>query len=237
MPWSPCLWETDPWCLGWFAEKLLVPALLALVVYNLTVRQLKKKREIDFAEKQLAEFYAPMLGARAEILNHTKFDQYMTAASRREDKKRLARDAKRPIDYLLLGEQKNYETELERFFDNINNRLLNDRIDAYIKMRELFASKMAYADVDTRHWYDYFYAFVEMWRVLRDNRKANPPFLPQGVGSELGAMFDEEKLQPFYEHLRERCDYLQNEIAGRYAAKTAAPTSPQVERRNSTEEE
>lgn len=229
MSWDWCFWGNEPWCVGWFLERLLFPALLAVLVYVFAVRQLKQKRQIDFAEKQLSEFYAPMLGARAEILNHSQFDLYMKNASYQEDRKRLERDANRPIDHYLLGELKNYENELERFFGNINHRLINERIDAYIAMRDLFAHKMAYADADTRAWYDYFYAFVEMWRVLRENDRQESSFLPQGVRSRLGAMFDEEKLQPFYEHLRARCDYLQREIAGERATKTKAPTPPQVE--------
>jgi hypothetical protein len=224
-----CLAGKEPWCLGWLAEKLFFPALIAVLVYKLAVRQLKKKREIDFAEKQLAEFYAPMLGARAAILNHTKFDNYLNSASYWEDWARRQERVGRKVSPETAREHKEYGKELDRFFAHINDRLLKERVGAYVSMRDLFASKMAYADSDTRAWYDYFYAFVEMWRELRANRKADPPDLSPEVVSRLGQMFSEQHLQPFYAHLSSRVDELQGEISGSVVAKTHVPVPPTVD--------
>jgi hypothetical protein len=235
----PCFWEVGPWCAGWFVEKLLFPLVIAFLVYRFALKQINKtressldqinrKRQIDFADKQLAEFYAPMVGARAEIFSHTTFDQYLKRASHFVDRERRSRDEKRPIDARSWKESNDYQKELEVFFEGINKRLLGERIDAYIAMRKLFAEKMAYADADTREWYEYFYAFVEMWRVYREENEAQ--FMSRDVLGTLGSMFDEGLLQPFYAHLRERVDYLQKEIqADEKLTKVPAPPPPVVD--------
>jgi hypothetical protein len=229
--------DDTPWCAGWIVERLAFPLAIAYAVYRLALYQIEKtrqanltqldrKREIDFADKQLSEFYAPMVGARAEIFNHTTFDQYLKRASFFVDQRRLERDKNRRIDSEYLAESDKYTKELETFFDGINRRLLGERIDAYIAMRELFAEKMAYADPDTREWYGYFYAFVEMWRVYREEGERQ--FMSKAVLGALGSMFDEELLQPFYAHLSERVDYLQREIQGERVEKKRAPKVPEI---------
>ena len=221
------MWSSEPFCLGWWLEKLMLPALIAFLVYSFAVAQLRKKRSIDFADKQLTEFYGPMIAARAEIFNHTMFDRYMRAASRHADAVKLRREEKRRVDAEYVTDANAYGEELEKFFETLNTRLYNETIESYISMRKLFAAKMVYADADTQAWYDYFYAFVEMWRVMRDNDKNT--FLPRGVGALIGTMFDEELLQPFYMHLKERGAYLQAEIAGRKIGKKLAPKPPSTE--------
>ena len=225
--WSWCLWGSEPFCLGWWLEKLMLPALIAFLVYSFAVAQLRKKRSIDFADKQLTEFYGPMIAARAEIFNHTMFDRYMRAASRHADAAKLKLEKNRKVDAEYVNESNAYGEELGKFFETLNTRLYNETIESYISMRKLFAAKMVYADADTQGWYDYFYAFVEMWKVMRDDD--NDTFLPHGVGALIGMMFDEELLQPFYAHLNERGAYLQAEIAGRKTAKKPAPTPPSTE--------
>ena len=202
----------------------MLPAGLLLVAAKFAIWQLGKKRAIDFADKQLAEFYGPMVAARAEIFNHTMFDRYMRAASGHEHARELKRQGERKIDRAYLADVGNAAGELERFFDALNERLYSETIESYVAMRKLFAAKMAYADEETRAWYDYFYAFVEMWTTIRKNDKEG--FLPARVGGALGAMFAEELLQPFYAHLRERTANLQAEIAGRKVTKTPAPKPP-----------
>jgi hypothetical protein len=233
----PCLWEVGPFCLAWFIEKLLFPLGIAYAVYRLALYQIEKtrlanltqldrKREIDFADKQLSEFYAPMVGARAEILNHTLFDQHLRRASAFVDVQRQRRDKARELDEEYIHESNEHARELETFFEGVNKRLLGERIDAYIAMRELFAEKMAFADADTREWYAYFYAFVEMWKVYRD--ESEDQFMSREVKGALASMFDEELLQPFYSHLNERVDNLQNEVRGVSTPKKAAPKPPEV---------
>lgn len=226
LAWISCLWGLEPFCGAWWFEKLFLPGLIAYFVYRLAVRQLKKKREIDFAEKKLTEFYAPMVAARAEILNFTIFDRILRNASQLVDI-RKQKESKRTITPPDLAEIDNYGRELKTFFEGLNKRLLSEGIDAYIRMRKLFAEKLAFADEDTQPWYDYFYSFVEMWNVTRTNK--GEQFISPPVEATVGAMFDEELLQPFYAHLRERAAHYQSEIGGKHRSKAQAPSPPSTE--------
>src|ERR1043165_494748 len=216
-----CFWENTPWCLGWLAEKLLFPALITVVVARFAIWQLGKKRQIDFADKQLSEFYGPMVAAQAEIANHQRFDHYMPAVARRDRAERL-----NPENKTSSGED-DITVVYDPFWKGIGRRLVGERINAYVKMRKLFADKMAFADPDTQVWYDYFYAFVEMWEVFRKDNEER--FLPSTVRGDLGRLFDEQMLQPFNAHLRERCAHLQRAIAGDKSPKNTAPSPPSSE--------
>src|SRR4051794_26187570 len=83
--WCWCFWESTPFCFAWLVEKLFIPSLVAGLVYFLGIRQLKTKRRVDFAEKQLTEFYGPMVAARAEIEGFTRFDRILRAAASHAD--------------------------------------------------------------------------------------------------------------------------------------------------------
>jgi len=200
----PCFWEVGPWCAGWIVEKLVFPLAVAYVIYQLALRQiastrqgnleqLDRKRQIDFADKQLTEFYAPMLGARAEIQNHTVFDQQLVDAKRYVFERRRKREGIQSAEQGTDERREQYtaiDAELKRFWGGVNDRLLGERISAYIAMRSLFAQKMAFADVDTRAWYEFFYAFVEGWRVHRD-LETNPFTTDEVIAM---TMLDEERI-------------------------------------------
>jgi len=213
-----CLWGNTPWCLGWLAEKFLFPALIALVVARFAIWQLGRKRHFDFADKQLSEFYGPMVAAQAEIANHVRFDHYLLAVERRDRAERASR-----ATYESKGPEV-IRVDYDPFWRGIGRRLVGERIDAYVKMRKLFADRMAFADPDTQAWYDYFYSFVEMWEVIRQDNAEH--FLPGAVRADLARLFDKDLLQPFNAHLRERCTYLQRAIAGEKSPRTPAPPPP-----------
>jgi hypothetical protein len=222
MIWTWCLSGQVPWCASWFFEKLVIPVLVAVAVYTLAVRQLKKKRAIDFAEKQLAEFYAPMLGLRTQIMSHAAFDRHMHTAASREV------DARNALTHASLPKERMDDEEFQSYLSWVKDRMVNERVTTYIRMRDLFAEKMAYADPDTREWYEYFYSFVEMWRLLRENDTHGRSLFPSGVSGKLWTMFSEDGLEPFYDHLRDRVHFLQVEIAGGRPQKTGAPKPPPI---------
>lgn len=225
----PCFWEVGPFCAGWLVEKLAFPVAIAYFVYRLALYQIEKnrlanldqlarKREIDFADKQLTEFYAPMVGARAEILNHTVFDTYLYRASRWVEQEWIKREGE--------GESGADDTTTKLFRRNADKRMRGERVVAYVAMRTLFAEKMAFADPDTRDWYNYFYAFVELLRVDKENSESH--FLSQESAIALSSMFEEKPLELFYKHLLERTDQLQREIRGVVGERMVAPTPPEV---------
>lgn len=209
----PCFWEVGPWCAGWLVEKFVFPLAIAFLVYRLAMSQLKKKRQIDFADKQLTEFYAPMLGARAAIHNHKVFDTYIYRASRFVEKKQ--------VEAAVGSENEAYDHSPHSF---VAKRARGERLDAYLAMRALFASKMAYADSDTREWYRYFYAFVEMLRVHGEKDG-----LTDETSLALSSSLEEKPLEPFYKHLQARTDELQKEIKGGRSKRSKVELPPEPE--------
>jgi hypothetical protein len=207
----PCLWESVPWCLGWMVEKLAFPLAIAYVIYWLALRQLKRKRQLDYADKQLTEFYAPMMGARAEIFNDKVFDTHLYRAAAFVD-----------MEYAKVdGEGAGIG---RRAVEKLSSSRYEGRVEAYVEMRKLFADKMAFADRDTREWYAYFHAFVEMLR--RHEVKHGPN---DETVAALASMFEEKPLEPFYRHLEERTDDIQREIRGlRVLKRRPAEPPPKV---------
>jgi len=94
-----------------------------------------------------------MVAAQAEIANHQRFDHYILAVDSRDRAERVRRETEQSNSSDVIG---------VHFWKGIGQRLVGERIDAYMKMRKIFEDRMAFADPDTQAWYDYFYAFVEM---------------------------------------------------------------------------
>src|ERR1044071_1414270 len=224
MAWCWCYWESTPFCFAWLLERLFIPASVAALVYFLGIRQLKRKRAIDFAEKQLTEFYGPMVAARVQIENFSGFDSILRAAAHYAHARALEGEEGRNLTMERAERFQQESKEAEAFYGALDEQFLTKGIDALIAMRSLFAAKIVYADDDTQPWYDYFHSFVEMWKTHREN-KTNK-FMPRTVSATVGAMFDEELLQPFYLHLRERAAFYHGEIAGKRRAKVPAPAPP-----------
>lgn len=222
--WCWCFWDSVPFCSAWLVEKLFIPSLVAALVYFLGIRQLKTKRRIDFAKEQLTEFYGPMVAARAQVEGFTRFDRILRAAAGHADSLHQDRYRGRGITSEYLAEMDEYSKELERFYGGLNDRFRTTGIDALIRMRDLFAQKIVFADPDTQPWFEYFHAFVEMWSSHRDN--LTNQFMSRTVAGTVGAMFDEGLLQPFYAHLRERAAYYHAEIARKPQKCIPAPAVP-----------
>ena len=224
LAWCWCYWESTPFCFAWLLEKLVIPASVAALIYGFGIRQLKRKRAIDFAEKQLTEFYGPMVAARTKIESFSGFDNILRAAAHYSHARALAQDHGETVTTQRAQEMLDESAQAERFWDALNERFVTDGIDALLAMRTLFAAKIVYADPDTRSWYEYFHAFVEMWLTHRANKERQ--FIPRQIAGTVGAMFDEELLQPFYAHLRERAEFYHAEIAGERRSKVLAPPPP-----------
>jgi len=160
--WCWCFWEGTAFCFAWLVEKLFIPSLVAGLVYFLGIRQLKTKRTVDFAEKQLTEFYGPMVAARAEIEGFTRFDRILRTAAGHADSLHQERYRGHGITTEYLTEIDAYTKELERFYDGLNDRFRTTGIDALIRMKDLFARKIVFADPDTQPWFEYFH---ELFRV------------------------------------------------------------------------
>jgi hypothetical protein len=105
-----------------------------------------------------------------------------------------------------------------------------DLAEAVGGFRDISPQLVVRFGIELERIYSLILEYPQMYPVVHKNfRRALIRRFPYSVFYiQLGTMFDEELLQPFYDHLRERCDYLQQEIAGEAVRKTSAPPPPAV---------
>jgi hypothetical protein len=70
----------EPWYLP-ILSSLLSGLVGATVVYYFGIRQLVTQRRINFLERQLSEFYAPLAGMRKQIQAKAELRQKVSAAA------------------------------------------------------------------------------------------------------------------------------------------------------------
>ncbi len=175
----------DPWYTALLSS---IPSGLigAAVVYYFGLRQRAKERRFSFLERQLTEFYAPLAGLRKQI------------RTKSELRFKIQNSFRDPDD----------EDQTKAFGDTIdyhNKQFLEEILPKYRQMLALFTDRYHLAAADTRTFYPLFLEYVEIWNI--------------GIAKVLSAdvirSLDhrEEKLMPFYQHLEERMQQLQDEIA------------------------
>lgn len=184
-----------------------VPALagLAGVVVGawLTGRRERDQRRLAFVEKQLKEFYSPMLGLRTEVRMRTELRVriHNTAdavwRSLCENARQVGVEALRDISQTR-------GPEFKKLIDYDNKQLQEELLPAYRQMAKLFRENLWLADPDTREHYQRLIEFVELWdRWLAKS-------MPAEVIERLE--HSEDNLKPFYEHLQQRHDDLRAKI-------------------------
>jgi hypothetical protein len=193
MTWWWCL-DSSSWCAGWLAEKLLFPGLIAIVVYSLALKQLKRKRAIDFAERQLSEFYAPMFGFSKLATARRAFDHGLNDASRLEI-----------TDPAYSGDRETYKKKMAA--------RTYARGKVYSKMLKHFGAKLGYADSDTQEYFEGLQRLVGSWDLMSEDREVR--FVPNRAHEKMNIEWGDENLQEdFFMHLKTKVEDLQREVKG-----------------------
>ncbi|MFA5844784.1 MAG: hypothetical protein WC971_08145 [Coriobacteriia bacterium] len=190
-----------------WAVSIAVPAVAGLVGVLigawLTGCRERSHRCLAFLERQLRDFYSPMLGLRNEIQMRGELRvQIQTAADAAW--RGLAKETRR--NGVRAPEQFSAEREPEfkKLIEYDNTQLERELLPAYRRMVSLFRDNYWLADLDTRGFYQQLVQFVELWeRWLADA-------IPWEVIERLG--HSEENLQAFYAHLEEKHDSLRGRI-------------------------
>jgi hypothetical protein len=181
---------------------LVSGAVGAAIVYYFGVRQLAVQRRMAFVERQMSEFYAPLAGMRRQVLAKTEVRLQVSHAANA-----AWRDICRSYgDRVMHDHEAKYEP-FGKIIDYENRQFESELIPVYRQMLNLFTTRYHLADPDTRAFYQPFLEFVEIW-----NRSLEGA-LPGAVVQKLG--HGEEKLLPFYGHLENRMQQLQDEVAQR----------------------
>ncbi|MDF0673750.1 MAG: hypothetical protein P0120_05325 [Nitrospira sp.] len=190
-----------------WAVSIAVPAIAGLLGVGigawLTGRREKRQCRLAFIEKQLKDFYSPMLGLRNEIFMRSNlrvrihdtadivWRELCTQASR------LSPEA--------LGElSRTRGPEFTSLTDYDNSQLRKELIPAYQQMAKLFRDSYWLAHPETRAHYEELIEFVELWE--RWLAKTIPAEVIQRL------QHTEERLKPFYAHLEKKHDLLRSSI-------------------------
>lgn len=185
---------------------LAVPAISVLtgIIIGawLTTRRERKQRRLDFVEKQLQDFYSPMLGIRNEIRMRSELRVRIQHASNVEWAKLCARADK------SVGALRDLESarsaQFAKLIEYDNDQLETELLPAYRQMAKLFRDNYFLADYDTRAHYGQLIEYVELWNRWAANS------IPPEVTTNLG--HTEAKLSGFYEHLQAKHDSLRKKL-------------------------
>lgn len=168
------------------------------------LKQVKVQKRLSFIEKQLNEFYSPLLGCRTEILCKSKVRLKIELAANESWKELCERKDKRGLDDFDVD--KAYEP-YGKIIEYNNNQLRQDLLPKYRNMLSIFTENYWLAQSDTRKWYSELCEFIEIWdRCMSDS-------LPNDVVRKLE--HHENKLNSFYEDLEKQIDFLRKELVNR----------------------
>jgi len=154
-----------------------------------------RQRQHAFIERQLRDFYSPLLGIRSEIKMRSELRVRIRQAADTEWRKLC--EEKRQIG--VEARQKLTEERGKEFTEIIeydNLQFKEDLIPAYRKMVNLFRDNMWLAEPETKEYFGPLLEFVELWE--RWLARTLPPEVIQAL--EHG----EESLHPFYDHLQNK---------------------------------
>jgi len=190
-----------------WAISIGVPALsgLAGVVIGawLTGRRERRLRRLAFTERQLKDFYSPLLGLRKEIRTRSelrvKIHNAADAAWRQ-----LCEDARNVNVEALQQLSQTRGPEFTSLIEYDNTQLQQDLLPAYRQMVKLFRENLWLADPDTREHYPQLVEFVELWD--RWLAKSIPAEVIQSLEHS------EDNLKPFYDHLDVKHDALRAKL-------------------------
>jgi hypothetical protein len=169
----------------------------------LSGRRETRQRQLTFVERQLLDFYSPLLGIRSEIRMRSELrvrvHNTADAEWRRlcEEKKLIGVEALQK----LTDERGKEFTEIIEYD---NRQLKEELIPAYRKMVNLFRDNMWLAEAETKEYFRPLLEFVELWE--RWLAKTLPSEVIQSL--EHG----EESLHPFYDHLQNKHDELREKL-------------------------
>ena len=152
---------------------------------GLTSQRERRQRALDFARRQLDEFYAPMLALRQEVRAKAEVRVGVSTAFDKHVQASIA-GVTPPNQVRILGEKQLY---LEATVAYNNAQLVKELIPAYQRMLTIFQEKHSLAEASTQAHYGKLVEFVEIWRRYLD--KSIPSMLPEEMGHDESKLLGE----------------------------------------------
>ncbi len=179
--------------------KFVVPPLATLLAGYIGVRhglkQIKIEKRLGFVEKQLKEFYSPLLGIHKEIKAKSDFRLKVETISSRQWKENATKGIEQSV--------KSVDDEI-----NYNNRQLNEEfLPMYRELLNIFKNGYWLAEPETKKFYSELVEYVEGWNRWKGKGATGETM------KEIG--HSEDKLKPFYKELEERTEILRQELSSK----------------------
>ncbi|MBU0999399.1 hypothetical protein KKG24_03835 [Patescibacteria group bacterium] len=199
--------EKNIYELIWQISIYIIPVLSGLIgVFVgawLSSRQNQTQRKLDFCEKQLKEFYSPLVGIREEIRILSEFRCSAEKAS-----EEWWQEVCKIADQMELSQrQKYYDEEGKGIggqieYDNV--QLETKVLPAYPKLIEIFKNNYYLAEEETKKYFPILIKFIESWK--RFLSKTHPRDVIKKIN------ISEKELLPFYQHLEEKLKTLRGKL-------------------------
>jgi len=189
--------------------QLIIPAVAGLggVILGafLTAWNERRRRRLDFVEKQLQELYAPLLSIRKHVRALSELRPRVATVSGNVWEE-LCNDARERGGGQALQELR---TERSPEFDAIikyeNEQWKSELLPSYKQMLKIFREKFWLAEDSTRDHFQKLIVYIELWeRAL--NRT-----IPSEVIAKLGVR--EAELEPLYTDLEQTFQHLRRKLS------------------------
>lgn len=174
-----------------------ITTLLAVFIgYILGLRQMKTKMRMDFIERQLREFYSPLIGYRKRInaISELRVNIFKASDTKWKEFCRInpnpTEEDFKPYKNSIIYDSKQFREEV---------------MPLYNKMVSVFTENYYMSESETKKWYDELLRFVEIWHCWLDEA------IPKEVIVELN--HTEERLKPFYADLDNEIDRLRKKLS------------------------
>ena len=188
--------------------KVISPVIIAVgsiwFGYFLRGKEWKKQKTTEYIDRQLREFYSPLLACRKEIeaLSNlrVKIGQKTAEYNRESFEKGGELSHEERIE---LG--KELGSKFDKQISYENEQFKEKVLSLYERMLEIFSNNIHLAEPSTLKYYEEFYEFVEIWRRC----------FADGIIGEVVEKIghDEGKLKLFYLEIRSQFENLRNKLS------------------------
>lgn len=189
--------------------KIIIPtistALVALIIVYLTYRfanrQVRYSKALGFKEKQITDFYSPIIGCIKKIRSHSELRVELSNAANTAWHK-ICDAAPHPF----LDSENHFEP-FKKLIEYDNIKFKKELLPLYDRMLQIFTENYWLAEESTRTYYAELCRYVDIWhRWLGET-------LPREILLEIE--HSEERLMPFYAELEKQMGDLRRTIANK----------------------
>ena len=148
-------------------SKIVLPSLFTLLAgsfgYRYGLRHMKNQKRLEFVERQLREFYSPMLGCLKSIKAKSEL-RYEISKACEPAWRKICEEHPKPF----LDSDKYFEPFKESLMYD-DKQLRKELIPLYDKMLSIFSENYCLAESETKSWYSELTRFVNWHRWLNES--------------------------------------------------------------------